>query len=87
MRKEYFLTKINNFNYWTKNTFIIDQRSQCTSQQKVLLIQVPYVDWWEMITSHKCTQAADAIFIHPGCNPAALAGNATIALERVYVIA
>ena len=36
-----------------------------------------------MITSHKCAQAADAIFIHPGCNPAALAGNATIALEIV----
>ena len=36
-----------------------------------------------MITMHKCPQCPDAIFIHPGAEPAALAGNATIALEIV----
>lgn len=36
-----------------------------------------------MIATHKCPQCPDAIFIHPGAEPAALAGNATIALEIV----
>ena len=36
-----------------------------------------------MITTHQCTQAPEAIFIHPGATQAALAGNATIALEIV----
>ena len=36
-----------------------------------------------MITTHECHQKPDAIFIHPGCEEAALAGNATIALEIV----
>ena len=36
-----------------------------------------------MITTHECPQASEAIFIHPGCEDAALAGNATIALEIV----
>ena len=36
-----------------------------------------------MVTTHVCPQAAEAIFIHPGAEQAALAGNATIALEIV----
>ena len=34
-----------------------------------------------MITTHECVHAPEAIFIHPGAEDAALAGNATIALE------
>ena len=48
-----------------------------------LIIQIPYADWWEMVTTHECPQAPEAIFIHPGATQAALAGNATIALEIV----
>ena len=36
-----------------------------------------------MITTHECVHAPEAIFIHPGAEDAALAGNATIALEIV----
>jgi threonine dehydratase len=36
-----------------------------------------------MISTHECTQDPEAIFIHPGATQAALAGNATIALEIV----
>jgi len=45
------------------------------------VIKVPYAEWWEIIKSHKCPQAPDAHFIHPGAENAVLAGNATIALE------
>ena len=36
-----------------------------------------------MIETHECRYAPEAIFIHPGAEDAALAGNATIALEIV----
>ena len=36
-----------------------------------------------MITTHECKHDPKAIFIHPGAEEAALAGNATIALEIV----
>ena len=48
-----------------------------------IIAKVPYSDWWEMIETHKCRYAPEAIFIHPGAEDAALAGNATIALEIV----
>ena len=48
-----------------------------------IIAKVSYSDWWEMIETHKCRYAPEAIFIHPGAEDAALAGNATIALEIV----
>lgn len=45
------------------------------------VIKVPYAEWWEIIKTHKCPQAPNAHFIHPGAENSVLAGNATIALE------
>ena len=46
------------------------------------VVTVPYAEWWQILETRACPQApAGAVFIHPGCENAVLAGNATVAAE------
>lgn len=49
------------------------------AQIKVL----PYVDWWDIICNHG-TAGESGFFVDAVCDPAAIAGNATIGLEILH---
>jgi len=50
--------------------------SRMGAQIKIL----PYADWWDIICSHS-SPGEQGFYVDAVCDPAALAGNATIALE------
>ena len=44
------------------------------------VIRVPFEQWWDVIVTHRY-DGLDGRFVHPVCDPAVIAGNATIGLE------
>jgi len=44
---------------------------------------LPYADWWEIICNHS-SPGEQALYIDAVCDPAAIAGNATIGLEILH---
>jgi threonine dehydratase len=46
------------------------------------IVPVPFDEWWQVLVSHEYP-GLDGLFIHPVCDRAVIAGNATIGLEIV----
>jgi len=44
------------------------------------VIKVPFDEWWQIIVNHEYP-GQRGLFVHPVCDPAVMAGNATIGLE------
>lgn len=47
------------------------------------IVDVPYDEWWHIMSTHYYPPLAEALFVHPSSDPRVMAGNGTIGLEII----